>query len=176
MLVGGTLTVCAVTVSAAITSSWVVDKNFSNSADPDVDAAYHVTGSWTPLTPGDLDIRSDVFWDSAFSGSKLTVGGVDIWLLRVDANHKGVAPAPPGFTAVLGMADVVGNDGTVETYVPHSGAVGDGDYYKLTANIAPAGTMNFDLKAAHLVPEPGSFAMIAGLGLVGFATYRRIRA
>jgi len=178
-LVVATLTAGAVTASAAISAITMIDQATSVTppgAPADVDPSYHVNGWWTPLTPGDVTIKNDVFWNSVFSGSKMTVGGVDIWLMAVEANHKGVAPLVPNFAAVLGMANVVGNNGTVNSYVAHAGAPGDGDYYKFAANIAPSGQMNFDLYGKHVVPEPGSFAMIAGLGLVGFAAYRRIRA
>jgi len=172
-----TLAVGAVTASAAISAVTIVDKDFT--LDPlaaiDTDPTYHVAGWWTPLTPGDLTIKDDTWWYSVYEGSKWTVGGVDIWLMSVEANHDGVPPLVPTFAAVLGMANVAGNNGTVNSYVAHAGAVGDGDYYKFYAEINPSGVMNFDLKGLHIVPEPGSFAMIAGLGLVGFAAYRRVR-
>jgi len=163
----------AVSASAAISAVTLVDRDYGLGL---LDPAYQVVGWWTPLTPGDLTIKDDTYWYSVFEGTRWNVGGVDIWLMSVEANHDGVPPLVPTFAAVLGMANVAGNNGTVYSYVSHAGSIGDGDYYKFYAEINPSGVMNFDLKGFHTAsPEPGALAMVAGLGLVGFAAWRRVR-
>lgn len=54
-------------------------------------------------------------------------------------------------------------------------AVGPGVYY-LATDGSPFSTASIEYKSENftLVPEPGTYAMLAGLGLVGFGLWRRL--
>ena len=92
---------------------------------------------------------------------------------RSSAEH--LVPSP-GLTATasLGLMNVDKAAGSVVWSVAHSSY--DGDHYTLAGSIDPVGQYNFQLDGKCDVPEPASFALIAGLGLIGFAGFRRMRA
>lgn len=73
-------------------------------------------------------------------------------------------------TVVAAMTDV----GPVHFAVT---PVGPGTYY-LATDGSPFSTGSIAYKSENftLVPEPGTYALLAGLGLVGFAGYRRLRS
>jgi len=72
-------------------------------------------------------------------------------------------------TVVLAMTDV----GPVHFA---SAPVGPGTYYLATdGSPFSVGSVEYKSENFTLVPEPGTYALLAGLGLVGFAGYRRFR-
>jgi hypothetical protein len=66
-------------------------------------------------------------------------------------------------------------NGTVYGVVDHP-AAGHYDEWGMALLRSAPGTIQGSVTAAHLVPEPSAYAMLAGLGLVAFAGYRRMRA
>lgn len=158
-----TLIVGAVTASAAITTSVILETGDDLIFD----------GTWNPLNDGDTGTAGGTFWTADVTGKVIDLGGgVNMYTIAVKGKHN-VGGAPQWATLGVGLFDIAGSQGWATTSVPHG--KGD-DVWALTAKINPAGTMKFNVSANHPIPEPGSFALIAGLGLVGFAAYRRTRA
>jgi len=164
-----TLIVGAVTASAAITSVTLVDTQDNYAGEGVWDLPAGAVG-WAAI-PG-----SGAFWNVDVSGTSFALGGgVNLYAIAIRGNHKVPAAGPVGSLAV-GLVDYIGASGHATVTVPHAGGVSGQDLWFLNANVNPAGKMNFQVSATHPVPEPGAFALIAGLGLVGFAAYRRTRA
>lgn len=166
-----TLIVGAVTASAAIgiTANTLVDTQ----------DYYFGTGEWD-LSAGPVAWAavpgSGAYWNVDVSGNVFSLGGgVNLYAIAARGNHKVPSSGPLGSLAV-GLVDYLGASGHATATVPHPGGLTVGDLWFLNAEINPAGTMNFKVSVSHPVPEPGAFALIAGLGLVGFAAYRRTRA
>lgn len=163
-----TLVVGAVTASAAVITA---------TETLDTPQAYRVVGDWTPVTTDQVapvaatDI--DLNWSSSFSGTMVIINGVNTYVLAVDAIHNVGGPAQTA-TAALGLMNVDKAAGAVTWTVDHLSY--NGDNYILSGTINPVGKYNFVLDANCDVPEPASFALIAGLGLIGFAGFRRMRA
>lgn len=164
-----TLIVGAVTASAAITASVTTDDT----------GLYQATGVWDitagPVAWQAIPNLAPVNWAADVTGVITDIGGgLNLYTIVVRGNHQ--VPNPPlAGTGSLGIAllNVLNAEGNASMSLPHNGGV---DNWYLWAKIDPAGTLNFRVDANHPIPEPGSFALIAGLGLVGFAAYRRTRA
>jgi len=179
------LALSAVSARAAIMVTEMQNIPFSTELDPSAPyvagqtPALWVTGTWSELSrsaPGwSADNWGDpsAAWSWLVGGTVLDIGGgAALYVVSVEAVHN-IDPPVQSWQAAIGLYDVAGVSGQIIGTILH-GLEGLGDHYLFTASINPAGTMNFDLKACH-VPEPELFAMFAGVGLVGFAAYRRIR-
>ncbi len=160
-----TLIVGAVTASAAITLGPVTDTS----------SQIATTGTWD-LTPTGPTQFGGTYWTAWVDGQVVALtGGLQLYVLKVEGVHAPNAAPPPAPTASLavGLVNVPTASGQALAEVPHNPP--GLDKWSLVAWTS-AGGIDFGVTGTHPVPEPGSFALIAGLGLVGFAAYRRTRA
>jgi len=165
-----TLVVGAVTASAAaLVANETVDSLTGNAY------VYQVQGVWDTTTPTGVVTATDIgpFWKSSYEGSVVFINFVPTYVLSVSADHLFPSPGLTA-TASLGLMNVYQAAGSVVWSVAHNSF--NGDHYTLAGSIDPVGQYNFQLDAKCDVPEPASFALIAGLGLIGFAGFRRMRA
>lgn len=137
----------------------VTDIYFARGCDPDQDAmpfgvfntknvvAGNVVTAYSTLTPNGTPLLA--VWDI---DSKGVVG---TW-----ANWDG---SPPGDDAKA-MFLTPGGSGTADWEIYAA-------FYK--ASLAPGESVTFQFD--YVVPEPSQYAMLAGLGLVGFAAFRRFK-
>jgi len=108
-----------------------------------------------------------------------------------DANFIGIGNIPPGSyrTSVPGPWDLPGNPnggdstaGQLTSFAGNSGFIGSDPNGAWTLRFRDGdgdGTVGFVYSATldiTPVPEPSAYALLTGLGLVGFAIYRRRRA
>jgi hypothetical protein len=171
-----TMAVATLIVGAVTASAAVIDVNTL----VDTRDNYFATGEWH--LPGGAVTWAAIpgsghFWNVDVSGNVFSLGGgVNLYAVAVKGNHKVPSPGGPTASLAVGLVDYVGASGHATVTVPHPGGLISQDLWFLNAEINPAGKMNFKVTASHPIPEPGAFALIAGLGLVGFAAYRRTRA
>ena len=184
------LTLAAVALALSVMTSrateitLMVDTPYSSTIDPLLTPALWITGDWD-VGPGAIPWTADlssglVNWSGTVSGHVSMVGQIPIYIVSFEGTHTVGAPVPD-FLASLGMADVAGMAGQIFASILHNDPVGSsGDAWVLSANINPAGTMNFDIYAAHYlreenpsVPDAGSTSMLLGSALLGLALLRR---
>ncbi len=90
------------------------------------------------------------------------------------APHPGeIAPGPVILGGVL-FPGVAGAGGQAFVIAPHGV---HGDHWLLSITVDPGGTTaSGTVRAWHYnVPEPGTYGLVGGLGLVAFAAYRRMQ-
>ncbi len=167
-LAAAALAVGAVTTNAAITLGAVTLDL------PVGDPAFQANGEWNPITTGDtLTVGAPaVEWELNLAGTVVNVGGTDLAFLQIDVRNlpisntwKGSLGLPLG--GVPQTASAAGNTAApgVDVYnVKYSFWVDGVDKGK------------WEVTASYAVPEPSTYAMLAGLGLAGFALYRRMKA
>lgn len=114
-------------------------------------------------------------WSAVISDSVL--GPFHVVLLEgwhATAPHAGeVAPGPTFFGGVL-FPMTPGAAGTAFGVLPHGGHE---DQWLLTVTVDRGGTTaSGTVKAWHDIPEPSTYALVGGLGLMAFAAYRRTRS
>ena len=135
-----------------------------------------------------LQVNAD--WGTAFGGGDLT-GNFIAGTLNGPATQSGVAPTlytfnnsgsgyspqdPGGF----GKTGFISYNLTLVDQPSYTVSQQEADllagkwYFNVASTIYPTGEIRGQLLTA--VPEPGEYAMIAGLGLVGFAWYRRVKS
>lgn len=91
---------------------------------------------------------------------------------HVTAPHSGDAATGDAFHYVWVQSDVPSFSSSTTSLVAHAGA--HSDTYTFEA-VRTGGDVQFTLTAVHAVPEPETYAMLlAGLGLVGAVTRRRL--
>ena len=164
MLVAAGLVAASLTSQAAITQVGAVT---------DTATSLVVSGTWT--IPDVAGVGASFGaplsnWQVDLYGKSLDIGGgVVLNILQASGQTIAYGPATTG-TGALGLLNV-------DLGGPVSGPVnfvdGAGATYTLTGYVSPAGTSNRTVTGA--IPDPSTYAMIAGLGLVGFAGYRRMR-
>lgn len=113
-------------------------------------------------------------WDGAFGPfSFVQIEGQHL------VAHPGEAlPGPISTLAVLFPVSLNAGGLSYGSVSHHLPGPGGGDDWMLTINVdslAPVSASGA-VYAWHTVPEPGAFGLVAGLGLIGFAAYRRSRA
>ena len=110
-------------------------------------------------------------------------GGVEVvsgTMVHLIAPHPGeMAPSPNtfGFAFVV-VGGVPGAPNPVTALLPHPiGPHSDSFSALIAAPIqTPGAAYSLTLTGSHPVPEPQQFALFAGLGLLGFGVYRRMRS
>ena len=80
-----------------------------------------------------------------------------------NANNSGTGTEAPGVLSLTGTY----NPGSIDSSNPF-----DTGFAAYTSNL---GAVNMILGGAIAVPEPSAYAAVAGLGLVGFAAFRKLR-
>jgi hypothetical protein len=169
-LAAAALTVAALTTQAGITVSSEKNDPYCAQFPHAHPWALEWEGTWD-LT-ADTEVTTGANWTVTLSVDEVSVLGSPLYFLRVDGNHEVPSPGPT-WTGSLGLLNIGGQTGTVSGTVDHG--LPDGDYWELWAEVNPVGNVNWRVSACH-VPEPSTYAMLAGLGLAGFALYRRMKA
>ena len=142
---------------------------------------------WSLELPFTVDLTSagtTVPWAGANWSVTITDGALGPFhSVVVEAYHL-VGPhggeAAPGLPFLGGVLfpSVAALGGTSFGTLPHVGA-SHSDQWELMVIVDPGGTTASGVvRGFHpgIVPEPGSFTFVAGLGLIAFAGYRRVRA
>ncbi len=93
------------------------------------------------------------------TGSLFEGNAGDTWFNNRTVSLPGVLPGMGGFMFQI-----------LATFAPSTSGYAASNP---TASYAPSGTWRFDMVTVSFVPEPHEYAMLAGLGLVGFAIWRR---
>ncbi|MCZ7635125.1 MAG: PEP-CTERM sorting domain-containing protein [Verrucomicrobia bacterium] len=128
------------------------------------------TITWTPAGAFEFYNYSDEW---SISVSFVPAGGVNVIagsMAHVKAPHAGeVAPNTPWNFAFV-VPPTPANAGAVLGHAvgPHS------DSFSATISGGPA-SYTLVLDGRHPIPEPAHFALLGGLGLLGFGAYRRFR-
>jgi hypothetical protein len=129
----------------------------------------------------------DAAWGSAFGGGDLVGNFVEgtlngpatqstagPTLYTFNDSGSGYSPQDPGG---FGKTGFIQYDVTLTDQVSYTVSQQEADllsgkwYFNVASSVYPTGEIRGQLLTA--VPEPQEYAMIAGLGLVGFACYRR---
>ena len=166
-----TLTIAAVALAAAAVTTQAgitVDAGQINSA---TDLSW--SGNWTPLTADTASTIAASPWNAKLMVDNVDVLGVFLNVLRVEGEHT---PAALLFNASVGLPDGAINVGQVATQNASLAHAGGTDDWQLKATLVAPSEIKWEVTAKHVVPEPSTYAMLAGLGLAGFALYRRMKA
>lgn len=134
----------------------VTDIYFARGCDPDQDA----------MPFGVFDTRNVIAGNLVTAFSTLTADGqplMQVW----DNKSAGVVG--------VWQAWAGGEDAKAMFLTPDPSGTGDWEIYAAfyTASLAPAHSVTWQFD--YIIPEPSQYAMLAGLGLVGFAAYRRFK-
>lgn len=134
----------------------VTDIYFARGCDPDQDV----------LAGGGFSTANVVSGDVVKALGHLTPTG-EPWLAVWDVDSQGVV----GTLATWGGAE----DAKAMFLTPGGSGEGDWEIYAAfyRASLAPHESVSWQFD--YIVPEPSQYAMLAGLGLVGFAAYRRFK-
>ena len=158
----------AATSQAAITwGPWTVDTdqdlaasaNWSGTPDPETAAVSSPNGNW---------------WVSLTFSST-----VKSYSVVLDGQHL-VAPHPidtaPGDIIELGVLFTKSTgSGMADGTIRHNPTPGPSDIDIWHMDAKSNSIVDVSFTAKHNIPEPSTYAMIAGLGLVGFAAFRRFK-
>jgi hypothetical protein len=172
----------AMVMNAAITSVGPAD--YDNAAGPLVGGL--PAGPWSLSVPftvdwtaGSSDSYGSPSWAFTVGDDGATLPGFRIVIVEgvhKVAIHPGEAIPSNSFNGGVIFPQLAGSGGiaygVVEHHVPSTG----GDHWLIDVRVNAAGTGADGKVYAWHVPEPSAYALVAGLGLVGFAAYRRVRA
>lgn len=154
----------------------------------------HAAITWGPVAETPTTLSGSATWDGAPSPETATLntpGGywqvsltfgstLKVDLVNLEGTHL-VAPhvsdTAPGDTIELGLIFPRANgSGMADGMIFHNPGASSGhkDSWVMDASATGAGA-EVKFTANHGIPEPSTYALVAGLGLLGFATYRRLR-
>jgi hypothetical protein len=167
LIAAASLAVASAAVSnAAITGSWTTDN-----AEDGVFA-----GTWDNVGGLANNTISGNNWTASLDAGTTIVGALSVSYVSLDGQHL-VAPHPgegapsPSFLGAAVFTGGVGSGGSAFGDVPHGSHA---DVWDMVVKITGPTTASIDITVNH-VPEPATYGLIAGLGLVGFGLYRRSR-
>ena len=160
--------VAAVTSQAAITwGPWAETSttlsgsaNWSGSPDPETASTSSPGGNWwVSLT-----------FSSTLKSYSVVLDGQHLVAPHVDDNA-------PGDIIELGVLFTKSTgSGTADGSIIHNRGAKAGHTDTWHFDAKSNSIVDVSFTAVHSVPEPSTYAMIAGLGLVGFAAFRRFKA
>lgn len=148
-------------------------------------------GPWT--TDTDLQLAGSANWDGTPDPETAAIASpAGNWWVQVtfssttksyavvlDGQHL-VAPhaldTAPGDVIELGVLFTKATgSGMADGMIHHNPIPGPSDVDVWHMDAVSNSVVDVNFKAKHIIPEPSTYAMIAGLGLVGFAAFRRFK-
>lgn len=148
--------------------------------DTFVEAPLTLTGTahWTlSPDPSTMVVYSGTYWNVSLEAKTFSGGSYSYELIGYHVVGPHAGDEAPGDSVDIGAVfpKTVGSLGDAKGKIEHNIVSPNGHLDKWTSGAeVKAGEVDIWFTAAH-VPEPSTYAMIAGLGLMGFGIVRRMR-
>lgn len=130
-----------------------------------------------PNVPPPPDSSLNTLWSVRFSLTGMS-GQPDVILVygrHIALPHPGIDVLPGEVYQAVLTVDLAPNSVAFNDAIKLHPSGGHFDYWKVNAVRLETSKIDVTLNATHNIPEPQTYALFAGLGLIAFAAYRRSR-